>query len=112
MTFLNANEIIYEWQFGFRHNHSTAHALSAITEKIRQACDSRNFACEVFLDLQKAFDPVNHDILLKMLKYYGIRGITNIWFQSYLNDKMQFTSVNKWQSSKNIWSMEPHKDQF
>ena len=100
MTFLNTNDVLYERQFGFRHNHSTTHALSAITEKIRQACDSGNFACGVFLDLQKAFDTVNHDILLKKLEHYGIRGITNSWFQSYLNDRMQFTTVNKCQSSK------------
>ena len=100
MTFLNANDKLYERQFGFRHNHLTTHALSAITEKIRQACDSGNFACGVFLDLQKAFDTVNHDILLKKLEHYGIRGITNSCFQSYLNDRIQFTTVNKCQSSK------------
>ena len=62
MTFLNANKILYERQFGFRHNHSTTHALPAITEKIRQTCDSGNFAYEVFLiDLEKALDTVNHD---------------------------------------------------
>ena len=57
MTFLSANEILYERQFGFRH--STNHALLPITEKIRQACDSGNSACGVFVDLQKAFDTVN-----------------------------------------------------
>ena len=54
----------------------------------------------VFLDLQKAFDNVNHDMLLKKLEHYGIRGITNSWLQLYLNDRMQFTAVNKCQSSK------------
>ena len=51
MTFLRANEILFERQFGFRHNHSTNHAVLPITEKIRQACDSRNSACGVFVDL-------------------------------------------------------------
>ena len=100
MIFLNANDVLYERQFGFRHNCSTIHALLAITKKIRQTCDSGNFACGVFLDLQKAFDTANHNILLKKLELYGIRGIINSWFQSYLNNRMQFTTVNKYQSSR------------
>ena len=48
----------------------------------------------------KAFDTVNHDTLLKKLEHHGIRGITNSWFQSYLNNRVQFTTVNKRQSSK------------
>ena len=100
MTFLSANKKLYKRQFGFRHNHSITHALSAVTEKVSQAFDSRNFACGVFLDLQKAFDTVNYDILLKKLECYGTRGITNSGFQSYLNDRMQFTTVNKRQFSK------------
>ena len=50
-TFLNANKTFYEKQFGFRHNHSTTHARFKITEKIKQACDSGQYACGVFLDL-------------------------------------------------------------
>ena len=64
-TFLNANKTFYEKQFGFRHNHSTTHARFEITEKIKQACDSGQYACGVFRDLQKAFDTVNDDILKK-----------------------------------------------
>ena len=100
MTFLNANDVLCERQFGFRHNDSTTLPISAITEKIRQACDSGSFACGLFLDLQKAFDTVNHNIFLKKLEHYGSRGITTSWFQSYINDRMQFTTVNKCQSSK------------
>ena len=98
MFFKKSN--IYERQFGFRPNHSTTHALLEITEKIKQACDSGKYACRVFLDLQKAFDTVNHDILLKKLNHYGIRGIANNWFCSFLNSRMQFTSINKSQSGK------------
>ena len=54
--------------------------LLKITEKIKQACDSGKYTCGVFLGLQKASDTVNHDILLKKLNHYRIRGITNNWF--------------------------------
>ena len=66
-VFLSTNNILYEKQFGFRNQHSTNHALIEITEKIKQGCDSGKFVCGVFLDFQKAFDTVNHDILLKNL---------------------------------------------
>ena len=69
-------------QFGFRKNHSTTHALIDLTEDIRQAIDNNRFSCGVFIDLQKAFDTVDHKILIKKLEYYGIRGIANKWFQS------------------------------
>ena len=97
---LNKNNVLYGRQFGFRPNHSTTHALLEITEKIKQAGDSGKYACGVFLDLQKLFDTVNHDILLKKLNHYGIRGIANNWFCSFLSDRMQFTSINKSESGK------------
>ena len=69
---LNKKAILYEKQFGFRNYHSTTHALLEITEKIKQACDTGQFACGVFLNLQKAFDTVNHTILLKKLTHMGL----------------------------------------
>ena len=84
-TFLNNNNIIYNLQFGFRQQDSTSHALIDIIENIRKPLDDGNIGCEIFVDLEKAFDTVDHQILLAKLNHYGIRGILNDWFKSYLS---------------------------
>ena len=61
-------------QFGFRSGHSTDHALVSLTESIKSSLDNNRVGCGIFIDLQKAFDTVNHDILLKKLQHCGIRG--------------------------------------
>ena len=99
-SFLNLHNCIYDLQFGFRANHSTNNALFSLTELIRNALDNGNFACGIFIDLQKAFDTVDHQILLKKLEYYGIRGLANNWFRSYLTNRQQFVSVNGINSTK------------
>ena len=65
-----------------------------LTENVRKAIDENKFAVGVFVDLQKAFDTVDHEILLKKLNHYGIRGIANKWFNSYLSDRYQFVTTN------------------
>ena len=102
-NFMNIFNCLIELQFGFRANHSTTHALVSITEIIREALDTGHFACGLFIDLQKAFDTVDHDILVSKLEYYGARGITKNWFSSYLKDRKQFVTINGFKSSlKNI----------
>ena len=101
-SFLSKYKIIYNLQFGFRKNHSTSHALLYLTEKVREALDSSCFSCGVFVDLQKAFDTVDHDILLYKLNHYGIRGVENNWFKSYLSNRKQFVSVNGAKSDEKI----------
>ena len=97
--FLEQNNALYDFQFGFRNNHSTNHALIEITEQIRNACDKNLYTCGVYLDLQKAFDTVNHEILLKRLEYYGIKGTSYNRFQSFLCGRMQFTQIKDSESS-------------
>ena len=67
----------HDLQFGFRSKHSTVHALISITESIRSALDESKYVCGIFVDFQKAFDTVNHKILLDKLHHYGIRGTMN-----------------------------------
>ena len=71
---------------GFRPNHSTNSALTEITEQIRKACDKG-------LDFKKAFDTVNHNILLTKLQHYGLKENANNWLRSFLMDRKQYTSV-------------------
>ena len=86
-------------QFGFRTGHSTDHALVSLTETIKSSLDKNRYGRGIFIDLQKAFDTVNHEILLKKLEHYGIRGIALNWFYSYLSCRKQFVSVNGHSSS-------------
>ena len=89
----------------FWNQHSNNHALIEITEKIKQGCDSGKFVSGVFIDFQKAFDTVNHDILLKKLEYYGIRDKSKKWLRSLLEVRMQHTTINKTRSSDKLISI-------
>ena len=71
--FLEQNNVFYNYQFGFRNNHSINHALIEITEQIQNACDKNLFTCRVYLDLQKAFDTVNYKIFFSKIKHYRIK---------------------------------------
>ena len=83
----------FDQQFGSRSSHSTVHALTLMIDKIQRAIDSKNYSCGIFIDLCKAFDTVDHHILLDKLEYYGIRGIAHEWFSSYLPNRSQFVSL-------------------
>ena len=73
----------------------TMRALLLIVDKIQRAIESGHFSCGIFLDLRKALDTVDHDILLAKLYSYGIRGTPYDWFVSYLSNRSQFVSIAK-----------------
>ena len=81
--------ILYEYQFGFRGNHSTNHALSLLLEKLAQHMKMVKKTIGLFWDFSKAFDTVNYDILFKKLEHYGLRGTILNWFQNYLSNRSQ-----------------------
>ena len=93
-SFLELHSCIYDLQFGFREKHSTNHALMSMVQQIRDTMDNGNTAVGVFVDFQKAFDTVNHDILIRKLEHYGVRGTPNNWFRSYLFGRKQFVNIN------------------
>ena len=92
--FLEHNDIIYHNQFGSRYNHSTEHALIALTQGIQDACDKNALVWGIFLDFQKAFYSANHDILLSKLEYYSVRNISKDCFSSYPYNRTQFVTIN------------------
>ena len=91
--YVTTNEILNKNQFGFRKGHSTEIALAVLTDKIMNALDKGEHTIGLFLDLSKAFDTVNHKILLSKLSHYGIRGVALEWFKSYLHKRIQIVKL-------------------
>ena len=81
------NDLFYDSQYGFLKNHSTEYAAMELTDKILKDIDDKNISLAVFMDLSKAFDTLDHDILTKKLAHYGIHGTALQWFTSYLTDR-------------------------
>ena len=85
INFLNLHNTLYTKQFGFRNNHSTALALIDLINNISSAIDRNETTLGIFLDLSKAFDTINHEILCQKLQHYGIRDTALAWIKSYLD---------------------------
>ena len=84
-SFIEQNNLLSPSQYGFHKAHSTQHAILDNVSTIQENMDKRLFSCGVFIDLKKAFDTVDHKILLHKLNHYGFRGVINKWFSSYLD---------------------------
>lgn len=92
-SFIKRNKILSESQFGFREGRSTSDACVSFLEKIIKILDKGEKACTVFCDLSRAFDTLDHGLLLEKLERYGIRGPANEWFKSYLSNRSQQVDV-------------------
>jgi hypothetical protein len=92
-NYLTENRILFNKQFGFRRGYSTEMVLLTALDELSSALDMKRNVIGVYLDLRKAFDTVNIDILLAKLFKYGIRGIAHQWFTSYLNDRSQRVKI-------------------
>ena len=90
VKFLDKQNILSESQYGFRKKRSTNLAILELVTKISKAIDDNEFTMGVFLDVSKAFDTVDHVILLQKLEHYGIRGVALDWFKNYLTGRTQF----------------------
>ena len=91
--FLNSNGSLTESQYGFRAGRSCEHALLDAQNNIMSALNKKHIALLLLIDFSKAFDTVNHDILLQKLNHYGIRGKAHAWLKSYLSDRSQYVSI-------------------
>jgi hypothetical protein len=94
LEYLTDHDVLNNNQFGFKKKHSTYMALILLVDKIVDALEKGDCVIGVFLDFSKAFDTVNHDILLKKLYFYGIRGVAFDWIKSYLNQRSQYVKYD------------------
>ena len=101
-AFLDKHDVFFKAQYGFRDKHSTQHAIVDFVNTIQSNMDKQPGTRGIFIDLEKAFDTVDHSVLLNKLYHYGIRGIINDWLSSYLSGHTPITEVNSCISRKQI----------
>ena len=101
---LEKHNVLFSHQFGFQKNKSTTQAILDLCNQLTMALDKKEISCCIFLDFAKAFDTVDHKILLDKLNHYGIRGSALNWFRSYLSSRTQKVCINGILSEPNFIS--------
>ena len=92
------HEILFPYQFGFRKRYSTELAILEMSDNLRTSIDNKLITYGLFLDFSKAFDTVNHNILLNKSNKYGVRGVVLGWFKSYLQNRVQYVKIGNIES--------------
>ena len=90
-SFFTSQNILYDQQFGFRKSHSTSHAINHSVTHVSNELSRKKYVLGIFIDLSKAFDTIDHSILIKKLERYGVRGSPNKLIKSYLTNRKQYT---------------------
>ena len=93
-NYFTHNKLFYKSQYGFRGEHSTEFASLELVDRIIDSFENKQTPISIYMDLSKAFDTLDHKILLHKLKYYGIKGRELNWFESYLTNRKQFVEIN------------------
>lgn len=99
--FIEKHKIINESQYGFGTQRTTSMAIIEATEEITNALDKKEYTVGIFMDLKKAFDTINHSILINKLEQYGIRGVAGNWIKSYLSGRVQTVQIEQ-TTSRNL----------
>ena len=92
--FLVRFKVLYKSQYGFRRRHNSTHATLDFLKTVESALENNEYGVGIFVDLSKAFDTLDHSILLKKLDHYGIRGKVLAWIKSYLTNRKQFVDLD------------------
>ena len=92
--YFKINKLFCKSQYGFRDEHSTELASVELIDRVMSAFENKNTPVAIYMDLSKAFDTLDHGILLQKLNYYGIKGSELKWFKSYLEDRKQYVETN------------------
>ena len=105
---LKEKDILYKKQFGFQQKHSTEYDILQLIDQVNNRFERNQFTLGISIDLSRAFDTVDHKILISKSKNYGVRGNNLKWFESYLNNHKQFIAYsNKYASFETITSGVP-----
>ena len=99
LKYINDDNLLFRYQFGFRKGKSTHMALIVLIDKISEALEKGDCVVGIFLDFSKAFDTVDHTIILQKLNCYGLKGTILSWFENYLSNRKQYVTYNSIKST-------------